>query len=42
MAAEIKARMGPVSGPADGRQPGGQTISPGQTTSISQKSSQCC
>jgi len=39
MAAEIKARMGPVSGVAA---QSGQTISPGQTTNIPSKSSGCC
>jgi len=40
MASEIKARIGPVAGGA--KEGAGQTILPGQTTSINQKASGCC
>lgn len=40
MASEIKARIGPST--AGAKEASGQTINPGQTTSIDQKSSGCC
>ncbi|KAH7638600.1 RAS oncogene family member Rab1 isoform X1 [Dermatophagoides farinae] len=40
MASEIKSRIGPST--ASNKDTGGQTINPGQTTSIHQKSSGCC
>lgn len=40
MASEIKARVGPST--AGNKEASGQTINPGQTTSINQRSSGCC